>query len=80
MSQDFTPKPLTMSDFSGSESTPGRYVGTGRMVYWKDCPSVTLARVGEDKGTKVDETSGEGKLGKGYVLIFIGAGGQYKGE
>lgn len=78
--QDFTATPLTLSDFSGSESTPGRYVGSGRMVYWKDCPSVTLARVGDDKGVQVTANSGEGRLAKGYVLIFIGAGGQYKGE
>lgn len=45
------------------------------MVYWKDCPSVTLARETEDHGKKINLRSGEMRLAKDYVLILIGDGG-----
>ena len=48
------------------------------MVYWKDCPSVTLAKDGELTGKSIPQSSGQMMLAKGYVLIFIGTGGQYK--
>ncbi|KAK7224196.1 hypothetical protein V2G26_012199 [Clonostachys chloroleuca] len=73
-------QPLTLTDFSGSSSTPARHVGAGNIVYWKDCPSVTLAKVDEDTGKDISQASGQMRLARGYVLIFIGTGGQYKEE
>ncbi|KND91750.1 hypothetical protein TOPH_03793 [Tolypocladium ophioglossoides CBS 100239] len=76
---DFDPEPLDENiDFSGSKSTPDRAYGNGGMVYWKDCPSVTLAKNGQVAGRQIDRTSGKGRLAKGLVLFFIGEGGQWK--
>lgn len=53
-------------------------LGDGGMVYWKNCPSVTLAATGAVTGQQIDKTSRQGRLAKGLVLFFIGDGAQWK--
>lgn len=78
-SQDFLPEPLEADqDITGFRGTPNLIYGDGGMVYWKDCPSVTLVKSGEDHGRTIDCFSGKGRLAKGYILIFIGEGGKFK--
>ncbi|TWU71731.1 hypothetical protein ED733_002338 [Metarhizium rileyi] len=69
------PKEITVTDFSDFKTTPLRLVGKDGMVYWKDCPSVTLAREKEDHGKMINLRTGEMRLAKDYVLILIGDGG-----
>ncbi|KAG7113842.1 hypothetical protein HYQ46_012883 [Verticillium longisporum] len=76
---DFDPEPLDPDqDFNGSKSTPDLVYGDGGWVYWKNCPSVTLAKSNENKGQRIHRDSGKARLAKGLKLVFVGDGGQFK--
>ena len=50
------------------------------MVYWRNCPTVTLVRYVEGKMVVVRElrNTGQGMLPAGLTLVFLGNGGQAK--
>ena len=60
--------------------TPGSVLGPG-LVQWKACRSVTLCKDGEPRGspTTIKQKDGQMLVGAGYVILFVGDGGSFKG-
>lgn len=71
--KDFKPLPDDITlDWAKAGRAPDQVTGRGYLVYWKGCPSVTLAKQGETVAKRLKLEAGFGKLERGWVLIFIG--------
>jgi hypothetical protein len=81
--QEFKDEDLDPSEeqnFGSATKTPHLIRGAERMVYWRNCTSVTLFREAQGSLTKVKEvrTTGKGVLPEKLALYFYGLGGEAK--